>query len=133
MEKKKIVLSFKEETTPSGNVQKVANIKANLQRLSDKEFSYENSKGEVLTYKLATISFVDTKGTTHVRDGVVVYDTSYDQGMETGYTYLGKISRSNNADGTPRKPWYTISSLLVADENSDADFEDVEVSEEIGI
>jgi hypothetical protein len=133
IEKKKIALLFKEETTPSGNVQKVANIKATLVRLSDKEFSYNNSNGETLTYKLATITFTDENGNSHTKSDIVVYNTSYEQGMEIGQTYLGKVSRSRNADGSPRKPWYTLSSLIVASENSDDDFEEVEVSEEIGI
>jgi hypothetical protein len=133
IEKKKIALLFKEETTPSGNVQKVANIKATLVRLSDKEFSYNNSNGETLTYKLATITFTDENGNSHTKSDIVVYSTSYEQGMEVGETYLGKVSRSRNADGSPRKPWYTLSSLVVASENSDDDFEEVEVSEEIGI
>jgi len=133
IEKAKIALLFKEETTPSGNIQRVANIKATLVRLSDKEFTYTNGAGDVLTYKLATIKFVDVKGNSHTKADIVVYDTSYEQGMEVGETYLGKVSRSTNADGTPRKPWYTLSSLVVAEENSDDDFEEVEVSEEMGI
>jgi hypothetical protein len=131
--KTKIALLFKEETTPSGNVQKVANIKATLVRLSDKEFSYANADGETLTYKLATIKFSDANDNSHTKADVVVYNTSYEQGMEVGETYLGKVSRSKNADGTARKPWYTLSSLVVASENSDEDFEEVEVSQEIGI
>jgi hypothetical protein len=133
IEKKKIALVFKEETTPSGNVQKVANIKATLNRLSEKEFSYKNSSGDELTYKLATITFSDDNDNNHTKSDIVVYNTSYEQGMEIGQTYLGKVSRSKNADGTARKPWYTLSSLVVASENSDEDFEDVEVSEEIAI
>jgi hypothetical protein len=133
IEKKKIALVFKEETTPSGNVQKVANIKATLVRLSDKEFTYTNSNGDTLTYKLATVTFVDDNDNSHTKADIVVYSTSYEQGMEVGQTYLGKVSRSKNADGTARKPWYTLSSLVVASENSDDDFEEVEVSEEIGI
>jgi hypothetical protein len=133
IEKKKIALVFKEETTPSGNVQKVANIKATLVRLSDKEFTYTNGNGDTLTYKLATIRFTDDNGNSHTKADIVVYSTSYEQGMEVGETYLGKVSRSKNADGTARKPWYTLSSLVVASENSDDDFEEVEVSEEIGI
>ena len=133
IEKKKIALVFKEETTPSGNVQKVANIKATLNRLSEKEFSYKNGSGDELTYKLATITFSDDNGNNHTKSDIVVYNTSYEQGMEIGQTYLGKVSRSKNADGTARKPWYTLSSLVVASENSDDDFEDVEVSEEIAI
>jgi len=133
IEKKKIALVFKEETTPSGNVQKVANIKATLNRLSEKEFSYKNGSGDELTYKLATITFSDDNGNNHTKSDIVVYNTSYEQGMEIGQTYLGKVSRSKNADGTARKPWYTLSSLVVASENSDEDFEDVEVSEEIAI
>lgn len=133
IEKKKIALVFKEETTPSGNVQKVANIKATLNRLSEKEFSYNNGNGDTLTYKLATITFSDDNGNNHTKSDIVVYNTSYEQGMEIGQTYLGKVSRSKNADGTARKPWYTLSSLVVASENSDEDFEDVEVSEEIAI
>ena len=133
IEKAKIALLFKEETTPSGNVQKVANIKATLVRLSDKEFSYANADGETLTYKLATIKFSDVNDNSHTKADVVVYNTSYEQGMEVGETYLGKVSRSKNADGTARKPWYTLSSLVVASENSDEDFEEVEVSQEMGI
>jgi hypothetical protein len=133
IEKKKIALVFKEETTPSGNVQKVANIKATLVRLSDKEFTYTNGNGDTLTYKLATIRFTDDNGNSHTKADIVVYSTSYEQGMEVGETYLGKVSRSKNADGTARKPWYTLSSLVVASENSDEDFEDVEISEEIAI
>ncbi|NDE96521.1 MAG: hypothetical protein EB045_05360 [Actinobacteria bacterium] len=133
IEKKKIALVFKEETTPSGNVQKVANIKATLVRLSDREFTYTNGNGDTLTYKLATIRFTDDNGNSHTKADIVVYSTSYEQGMEIGETYLGKVSRSKNADGTARKPWYTLSSLVVASENSDEDFEEVEVSEEIGI
>jgi hypothetical protein len=133
MEKKKISLKFVAETTPSGNLQNVANIKAELQRLSEKEFSYVNASGEELTYKLATITFIDLNGNKFTRENVVVYATSYEQGMELGMTYLGKVSRSKNADGSARKPWYTVSSLLVAEESSDDDFEDVEVSEEIAI
>jgi hypothetical protein len=133
IESKKIALVFKEETTPNGNVQKVANIKATLVRLSDRDFSYNNSNGETLTYKLATIKFTDENGNSHTKSDIVVYSTSYEQGMEVGETYLGKVSRSRNADGSPRKPWYTLSSLVVASENSDDDFEEVEVSEEISI
>ena len=131
IEKKKIALVFKDDVTPSGNVQRVANIKATLNRLSEKEFSYNNSAGETLTYKLATITFTDDNGNSHTKSDIVVYNTSYEQGMEVGQTYLGKVSRSKNADGSPRKPWYTLSSLVVASENSDEDFEEVEVSEEI--
>ena len=133
MSKPLIKLAFKEETTPNGNSQFVANIKAELIRLSEKEFSYVNASGEQLTYKLATITFADLNGNKFTRENVVVYNTSYEKGMEVGMTYLGKVSRSTNADGTPRKPWYTVSSLLVADENSDSDFESIEVSQEIGI
>jgi hypothetical protein len=131
--KTKIALVFKEEITPNGNVQKVANIKATLDRLSEKEFSYVNGAGEELTYKLATVTFVDDNGNSHTKSDIVVYNTSYEQGMEVGQTYLGKVSRSKNADGTPRKPWYTLSSLVVASENSDDDFEEIEVSDEISI
>ena len=100
---------------------------------SPREFSYVNSAGDTLVYRLATIKFVDNNGNSFTRENVVVYNTSYEQGMEIGETYLGKISRSKNADGTARKPWYSLSSLVVAGENSDDDFEDVEISEEISL
>jgi hypothetical protein len=133
MSKPKISLKFVEQVTPNGNVQHVANIKATLVRLSEKDFTYTNGAGETLTYKLATIKFVDNNDVSFTRENVVVYNTSYEQGMEIGETYLGKVSRSKNADGTARKPWYSLSSLVVAGENSDDDFEEIEISEEINI
>jgi hypothetical protein len=125
----KVVLKFKEEVSANGNVSKVANIKGELLKLSDPTFEYANRDGEVLQYKLATIKFADHAGTNHVRENVVVYSTSYNKGMEVGTTYLGKVSRSNNADGTPRKPWVTLSSLVSGVDFADDDFEEVVVEE----
>lgn len=125
----KIALTWKSETSQEGNVSNVANIKATLKRLSEKEFTYANKHGEELTYKLATVVFADKNGVNHVREGVVCYDTSYSQGMEVGMTYLGKISRSSNADGSARKPWVTLSSLAAGVDFADDDFEDVVVEE----
>ena len=127
----KVVLKFKEETTENGNAVKVANIKGTLKRLSEKDFAYVNKHGEELTYKLATITFPDANGTVHTRENVVVYNTSFEKGMELGATYLGKISRSTNADGTARKPWVTLSSLESGVDFQDDDFEEVEVRNEL--
>jgi hypothetical protein len=125
----KITLKWKEEVSINGNTSKVSNIKGTLKRLGEKEFSYLNGAGEEVVYRLATISFADTLGINHTRENVVVFDTSYDQGMEVGETYLGKISRSVNADGTPRKPWVTLSALVSGTDFSDDDFEEVEIEE----
>lgn len=125
----KITLKFREEKSVNGNISKVANIKGTLNRLGEKEFSYANASGEEITYRLATVTFSDLAGVAHTRENVVVFDTSYEKGMEVGSTYLGKISRSNNADGTPRKPWVTLSSLVAGVDFQDDDFEEVEVEE----
>ena len=125
----KIALKWKDEVTENGNATKVANIKGTLKRLSEKEFSYVNKHGEELTYRLATITFPDFNGTVHTRENVVVYNSSFEKGMETGVTYLGKITRSTNADGTARKPWVTLSSLESGVDFQDDDFEEVVVEE----
>jgi hypothetical protein len=128
MEKKKCVLKFKQETTENGNVVRVANIAGTLKRLSEKVFDYTNAEGTVISYKLATIQFNDLAGTTFTEQNVKVYEASYEQGMEEGETYLGRIQRSKNADGSSRKPWVTLYSAVVCTEMSDDDFEDAEIS-----
>jgi len=124
-----ITLKFKEEVSANGNVSKVANFKGTLNRLSEKEFSYSNASNELITYKLATVTFTDFAGASHTRENVVVFDTSYDKGMEVGSTYLGKISRSTNADGSARKPWVTLSSLVSGVDFADDEFEDAVIEE----
>jgi hypothetical protein len=49
--------------------------------------------------------------------------------MEVGMTYLGKISRSTNADGSARKPWVTLSSLVSGVDFADDEFEDAVIEE----
>ena len=125
-----IALKFVEQTTSRGNLIKVAKIKGTLKRLSDKVFDYdvENEKGEVekVEYKLATVEFLDENQQKHVANNVHVYKTSYEQGMEAGCTYLGSVTRSKNADGTPRSPWWSLSSLVIGAEITDDMFEKVE-------
>ena len=87
MEKKKVVLKFKEETTPSGNVVKNASFAGTLLRLSEKVWPYTNAEGKELLYKLADVRYTDAVGTTHVEPSVKVYEASYEQGMEVGETY----------------------------------------------
>lgn len=124
-----ITLKFKEEVSANGNISKVANFKGTLNRISEKEFSYTNASNELITYKLATVTFTDFAGVSHTRENVVVFDTSYNKGMEVGVTYLGKISRSNNADGSSRKPWVTLSSLQAGTDFVEDEFEDAVIEE----
>ena len=134
MEKKKIVLKFKEETTPSGNVVKNATFAGTLLRMSDKVFEYTNADGVVINYKLADVRYADALGTTHVEPGVKVYEASYEQGMQVGESYLGRVTRSKNADGTARSPWYTLYSVVVGVNSTDDDFEEYEVpAEELAV
>lgn len=133
MSNSKVVLSFKDEETVNGNAVKTANIKGTLKRLSEKVFEYANGAGETIRYKLATIAFKDLNDTTHVRENVVVYESSYEQGMEVGTTYLGRITRSKNADGTARKPWVTLYSAVAGEDFSDDDFAELPVEAEMSI
>lgn len=130
-----IALKFVEKVTPKGNITKVAKINGTLKRLSDKVFDYEviNEKGEVekVEYKLATVEFLDENKTTHVANNVHVYKTSYEQGMEAGVTYLGSVTRSKNADGTARSPWWALSSLVIGDTITDDMFEEVEETSKV--
>lgn len=134
MEKKKVVLKFKEETTPNGNVVKNATFAGTLLRMSDKVFPYTNASGTVINYKLADVRYTDAVGTTHVEPSVKVYEASYEQGMEVGESYLGRVTRSKNADGTARSPWFTLYSVVVGVNSTDDDFEEYEVpAEELAV
>jgi hypothetical protein len=128
-----IKLKFKAEETKNGNKQFVANYKGTLSRLSDQDFSYVNGSGETVNYKLATVSFNDLDGVKHTLDSVVVYATSLAKGMELGQTYLGRISRSFNADGSARKPWVALYSAVAGKEISDADFDAIVLEEELAL
>lgn len=128
-----IKLKFKAEETKNGNKQFVANYKGTLSRLSEQDFSYVNGAGETVNYKLATVSFNDLDGVKHTLDSVVVYATSLSKGMELGQTYLGRISRSFNADGTARKPWVALYSAVAGKEISDADFDAIVLEEELAL
>jgi hypothetical protein len=123
-----VALKFKEQTTSNGNVVKVAKINGTLKTLSENVFSYtvdgENGP-EIVEYKLATIEFLDENQKKHVAPRVHVYKKSYEQGMEIGETYLGSITRSQNADGSPRSPWLSLSSFVVGQDLTDDMFEDV--------
>ena len=125
--KPKSFLKWKEQTTPAGNVVKVANISGTLQRLSEKSWPYTNSEGTVLNYKLATITYNDYFGTLVTEENVKVYEASYTQGMEAGQTYLGKVQRGTNADGTARSPWVTLFSAVVGTSLTDDEYGDVEL------
>jgi len=128
-----IKLKFKAEETKNGNKQFVANYKGALSRLSEQDFSYVNGAGDTVNYKLATVSFNDLDGVKHTLDSVVVYATSLSKGMELGQTYLGRISRSFNADGTARKPWVALYSAVAGKEISDADFDAIVLEEELAL
>lgn len=128
-----IKLKFKAEETKNGNKQFVANYKGTLSRLSEQDFSYVNGAGDTVNYKLATVSFNDLDGVKHTLDSVVVYATSLSKGMELGQTYLGRISRSFNADGTARKPWVALYSAVAGKEISDADFDAIVLEEELAL
>ena len=134
MEKKKVVLKFKEETTPNGNVVKNASFAGTLLRMSEKVFDYTNADGVVVNFKLADVRFTDAVGTSHVEPNVHVYEASFEQGMEVGETYLGKVTRSKNADGTARSPWFNLYSVVVGVRSTDDDFEEYEVpAEELAV
>lgn len=134
MEKKKVVLKFKEETTPNGNVVKNASFAGTLLRMSEKVFDYTNADGVVINFKLADVRFTDAVGTSHVEPNVHVYEASFEQGMEVGETYLGKVTRSKNADGTARSPWFNLYSVVVGVRSTDDDFEEYEVpAEELAV
>jgi hypothetical protein len=121
-----IKLKFVEETTSLGNVVKNANITAKLLSISEKVFEYVSPETkDTVFYKLATISFKDLNGVECSTSTCVVYETSYNKGMEIGQSYLGKITLSDalNEDGTKRKPWIMLSSFVKGEELSFDDFE----------
>lgn len=125
--KPKSFLKWKDETTPAGNVVKVANISGTLNRMSEQSWPYTNSEGTVINYKLATITYPDYFGTLVTEENVKVYEKSYSQGMEKGQTYLGRVQRGTNADGTKRNPWVTLYSAVVGTSLSDDDYGDAEL------
>ena len=124
-----ILLKWKPEKTISGNDVSVANIKGTLLNVSNKTFEYVNANSETITYRLATVKFTDERGVSHTKDGFVIYETSFEKGMEVGQTYLGRITRSKDADGTARKPWSTLYSAVAAESMTDSDFEEVAAEE----
>lgn len=129
-----IALKFVEKTTSNGNVVKVANINGTLQRMSDKVFSYETETENgpsLVEYKLATVSFTDTAGVKHTANNVHVYKVSFEQDMEIGGTYLGSVTRSNNADGTARTPWWSLSSCVTGNTITDDMFDDSPITESV--
>ena len=129
-----IALKFVEQTTSRGNVVKVAKINGTLKRLSDKVFDYkvEGENGvETVEYKLATVEFLDENKTKHVANNVHVYKKSYEQDMEVGGTYLGSVTRSKNADGSARSPWWALSSLVIGADITDDMFEEVEETSKV--
>ena len=121
-----IKLKFVEETTSLGNVVKNANITGKLLSISEKVFDYVSpeTKDDVF-YKLATMSFKDLNNEEFTTSKCVIYQTSYEKGMEIGQSYLGKITLSDalNEDGTKRAPWIMLSSYVKGEELSFDDFE----------
>jgi hypothetical protein len=129
----KVTLKWKDDVTANGNAVKIANIKATLKSMSKQMFDYVNGAGEVIKYTLGTVVFKDELGVEHTKEGFVIYETSLNQGIEVGGTYLARISRSNNADGSARKPWCTLYSAVAGDALSDDDFAELPVEQEMGI
>jgi hypothetical protein len=121
-----IKLKFVEETTSLGNVVSNANISGKLLSISDKVFEYVSPvTKDTVFYKLATMSFKDLNGDETTTDRCVIYETSYDKGMELGKNYLGKITlnKEPNEDGSRRQPWIMLSSFVKGQEISFDDFE----------
>jgi len=125
--KPKSFLKWKDETTSAGNAVKVANISGTLKRMSEKSWPYTNSEGTIINYKLATVQYPDYFGTIVTEENVKVYEASYSQGMEAGNTYLGKVQRGTNADGTKRNPWVTLYSAVVGVSLTDDEYGDAEL------
>jgi hypothetical protein len=129
-----IALKFVEKTTSKGNVVKEAKINGTLKRLSTNVFGYDvdgENGVEKVEYKLATVEFLDENQQKHIANNVHVYRKSYEQDMEVGNTYLGSVTRSKNPDGTPRSPWWALSSLVVGAEITDDMFDEVEETSKI--
>ena len=128
-----VELKFKRRVTEGGNQVVEAAINAKLLRISDRFFTYVNGKGNSIEYKLATVEFKDLNGVTQRPSDVHVYKASVEEGMEVGGTYLGKVQLSENPDGSPRDPWWTLSSLATGNRFTNNDFKIIMDDEEVGI
>lgn len=127
---KQVELKFKERVTDAGNTKVEASVNGKLLRISPQFFDYQNAAGEEIRYKLATIEFADINAVVWRVPNVHVYETSVEQGMLVGETYLGKCEMSVNADGSYSDPWWSLSSLLIGDTLTAADFK-IEISADV--
>ena len=130
-----IKLKWKLETTPNGREVRVSSFVGTLLNVSKNMFSYVNKDKETLNYHLATVSFKDMKDEEYTTDQVVIYDTSFDKGMQVGSTYLGKITQGledlvDEETGviSKPKPWIMLSSFVKGQELSfnSFDFSDMD-------
>ncbi len=130
-----IKLKWKLETTPNGREVRVSSFVGTLLNVSKNMFSYVNKDKETLNYHLATVSFKDMNDQEITTDQVVIYDTSFDKGMQVGSTYLGKITQGledlvDEETGviSKPKPWIMLSSFVKGQELSfnSFDFSDMD-------
>lgn len=119
---KQVELKFKERVTEAGNTKVEASFHGKLLRMSPQFFSYQNADGEEIKYKLATVEFVDLNSITYRVPNVHVYETSVEQGMLAGETYLGKCEMNVDDKGNLSNPWWSLSSLLIGDTLTASDF-----------
>ncbi len=130
-----IKLKWKLETTPNGREVRVSSFVGTLLNVSKNMFSYVNKDKETLNYHLSTVSFKDMNDQEITTDQVVIYDTSFDKGMQVGSTYLGKITQGledlvDEETGviSKPKPWIMLSSFVKGQELSfnSFDFSDMD-------
>lgn len=130
-----IKLKWKLETTPNGREVRVSSFVGTLLNISKNNFSYVNKDKETLNYYLGTVSFKDMNDQIITTDQVVIYNTSFDNGMQVGNTYLGKITQGledlvDEETGivSKPKPWIMLSSFVKGQELSfnSFDFSDMD-------
>lgn len=130
-----IKLKWKLETTTNGREVRVSSFVGTLLNVSKNMFSYVNKDKETLNYYLGTVSFKDMNDQIITTDKAVIYDTSFDKGMQVGNIYLGKITQGfedlvDEETGviSKPKPWVMLSSFVKGEELSfnSFDFSDMD-------
>lgn len=130
-----IKLKWKLETTTNGREVRVSSFVGTLLNVSKNMFSYVNKDKETLNYYLGTVSFKDMNDQIITTDKAVIYDTSFDKGMQVGSIYLGKITQGfedlvDEETGviSKPKPWVMLSSFVKGEELSfnSFDFSDMD-------
>lgn len=130
-----IKLKWKLETTTNGREVRVSSFVGTLLNVSKNMFSYVNKDKETLNYYLGTVSFKDMNDQIITTDKAVIYDTSFDKGMQVGGIYLGKITQGfedlvDEETGviSKPKPWVMLSSFVKGEELSfnSFDFSDMD-------